>query len=263
MQQQLNEMAAAIQDLDVYTQRSVIGSWAFFVNSQCISQGLRALPDLPEEGEGVEGYTAWEGAIRTMQVKLTSDETEGGDFASTLPAWVALQRHISHMMTETGGDASTIASTHEFLASKAPTRSRFEADFALRVKMGMRPGMSRKTFVDAEYAAAMLKHSELTSKGQHAVELVDRLVLATNAQVERGFDDVPDWCEETFVQKLVQKLKDRWTKLEMQRTNPRVNSQNRDAAEGDQFLIVEALAKYGELPHEPIIDDDDADTASE
>lgn len=257
---ELNEMAAQLQDLDTYTQRSVIGSWAFFVNSQCINQAVRILPDMPDEGDGIDGYTPWEGAIRTAQVKMTNDEEEGGDFTNVLPAWVAMQRHISYMMTETGGDPSGVEDTYEFLTSRAPTRDRFEADFAMRVKMGMRPGITRKEFVNAEYARAMDQHHKLVAKGEHAVQLIDRLTLATGTQVERGFDDLPDWVAETLNQKFVQKLKDRWTRLEMTRTNPRVNTSNRDAAEGDQLLIVEALKAFDEVPHEPLEDDDEQES---
>ena len=244
----MNELAAKLADLDTYTQRSVIGSWAFFINSQCITQGLRALPNMPEEGEGIDGYTPWEGAMRTLHTKLKEEQKEGGDMTSTLPAFVALQRYVSHMMSETGGDSSTIEDTHTFLTQRAPTRERFEADFAMRVKMGMRPGIPRKDFVDAEYARAMDQHTLMISKGQHAVEFLDRLILDTTiGDVERGFDDLPEWVSETLEQKLVQKLRDRWTRLEMTRTNPRVNVKNRDAAEGDQLLIVETLKSMGEI----------------
>lgn len=254
---ELNKITAQLADLDVYTQRSVIGSWAFFVNSQCINQGVRILPDVPEEGEGIEGYTAWEGAIRTAERKLVDGERNGGDFAPQLPAWVALQRFISFMMVESGGEASTIQSTFDYLSERSPTRQRFENEFAMRVKMGMRPGITRKEFVDSEYARAMDQHVKLMAKGEHAVQMLDRMVLATGAKVERGFDDLPDWVAETLQQKLVQKLKDRWTRLEITRTNPRVNAANRDAAEGDQFLIVEVLKAYGEVPHEPVVHEED------
>jgi hypothetical protein len=249
MQTELHEMTAAIADLDTYTQRSVIGSWSFFVNTQCLNQGMRAIPDVPEEGEGIDGFTPWEGAIKTALVDLAASEADGviGDFTTTLPAWIALHRVLSSMMQETGGDPSTIESTHEFLCSKGPTRGRFEADFALRVQMGMRPGITRKDFVDGEYTKAMDTHAQMLAKGQHAISLIDRMILGTGDNIERGFDDLPDWATETLLQKLIQKLNDRWVKLEIQRTNPRVNKNNRDTAEGDQLLIVECLRHYGEI----------------
>lgn len=259
MQKEINEFAAKLADLDTFTQRSVLGSWSFFINSQCINQGVRALPDVPDEGEGIDGYTPWEGAIRTAQVKLSEQaQTEGGDMQPTLPAWIALHRYVSHMMTETGGDPSTVLSTYEFLSEKGPTRERFEADFAMRVKMGMRPGISRKDFVDGEYQRALDQHQRMLAKGEHAVQLIERLTLATSGQVERGFDDLPEWVLETLQQKLVQKLKDRWTRLEIQRTNPRVNVQNRDAAEGDQLLIREALKSFDEDIEIPVVEDDES-----
>ena len=246
MQKQIHEMTAQMADLDKWTQLSILGAWQFIANNNCLTQATRALPDLPDEGEGIEGYTPWEGAMRTLLTKIKSDEKEGGDFATTLPAWLAFQRHVSYLTSELGGDVRDIENTYEWLVARIPSRDRGEADFAMRVRMGMRPGIPRKDFVDAEYEKDMRSHMERVAKGQHAVTFLERMTLETGAQIERGFDDLPEWLEEQLLNKMIEKLKSRWISLEGNRTNPKMTLAKRDEAAGDQMLIVEVGRHYNE-----------------
>ena len=240
----LSNAQAKIADLDEYTQRSVYGAWQYFANSQCISQLVRKLPDTPRDS-GIDGYTTYEHQLRVLKDSLAVEE---GDFQSPIGAFIALQRDIHASLLEIGADSRDLEDTHAFLCERKPSKSQFEAEYAERVRLGMRPGITRTQFVEHELARAMDQHDKLVAKGQDAIQMLNSIVVPET----RSYDDLPDWAFDALKNKLIQKLHDRWMKLELTRTNPRTMKQRRDEAEGNQILITELLKDFGEVPGMPV-----------
>lgn len=230
----INRMMTEISNLDTYSQLSVLGSWSFIVNAAGINQAMKFVPDNTNES-GIDGYTPYEAARRHL---LREAET------SYVPAFIALMRDVGGMITEANGEARDPNNTLEFLTSNVPSAAQFDAEFEHRRRLGMKPQISKKQFVEAEFERAMAQHNALVAKGQDAVRLLETISVKT----ERGYDDLPDWVAETFERKLLEKLHTRWEKLERSRTNPRYRKEIRDGAAADQMLIEQLLAEYGEKP---------------
>lgn len=226
-------------DLDIYSQRSIYGSWAFMAHSAALKEAIRSLPDLPAEASGVDGFSEYENHVRKVAIDL---QTVDGDWASKLPAWLALSQHVNFMMREAGGDPVPMSNVLEFLNNRVPDRAQFDAEYAARIKAGMRPGINRKEFVEHEYERAMARYNEQVAKGEHAIKLCESL----NIKESRGYGDLPEWATETMQDKMIQKLKDRWFRAEMDRTNPRFTSKRRDEAEGNQYIIEDVLNQLGD-----------------
>jgi hypothetical protein len=263
MKADLKEMAAQIDDLDEFSQRSIWGAWGFFANKQCINQGIYALPDVPEEdgveAGGIEGYTQWEAAVRQAKIEVEdAGQGQDGDYVTALPAWIALQQHVHFTLLEMGGRTNELKDTWQFISNRLPTRRQFETDFAVRVRLGNRPGITRKDFVDAEFKKAMASHEKWIAKGEPAITLIDRLILNTGTNVERGFDDLPEWVFDSMQDKLIQKMRQRWDTLEITRTSGYTSQSRKDESVGNQMILEETLAKYGEtiVRPEPVEGDD-------
>jgi hypothetical protein len=224
-------MINQLQDLDSYTQLSVLGSWNFVINAAVINAAQRYVPELPEEASGIDPYSDYE----AMQRQLSKDAVN-----STLPGLLNLQREIVSAIYNADGQPRGLEDTLQFLADQLPTRKQFEEEYEQRRRQGMRPQMSKKTFVDYEYERARNQHNSLIAKGEQAVMFCDNVTLADG--------ELPEWVEESLEQKLIDKLHARWEKLEFVRTNPRRRKQIRDSADADQTMIKLLLAKYGEEP---------------
>lgn len=250
MDNRINEIATAVTNCDTWSQLSVFGSWQFIVNSQCIQKALRYIPDAPVN-DGIHEYTEYEAARRKAQADLEQDAAQG-DFRHELPAFLALQREIEGLIYEADGESRTISDTFEFISESGPDRNRFRADYDERVRLGMKPGLTKRQFVEYEYERACNQHNQLVAKGEDAVRLCD----SVRPHADRGFGDLPDWVAETLLSKAVEKLHNRWEKLELTRTNPRRTKQVRDSAEADQMLIKQALNQFGEEPGFTVDEDD-------
>lgn len=233
MNTKIRSLQAQIAGLDTYTQLAVLGSWQFVVNSACINQAMRYIPDANDE-PGIDGYTPYEQARRAA---LTEAER------SQLPGLLCLQRDIESMIHDCDGQSRGLNNTLEYMSSNVPSRDRFANEYEQRRRSNLRPAMSKKQFVDHEMARALEQHSKMVAKGDDAVRLCETI---TPAYMESS--DIPDWVAETFENKLIDKLHGRWEKLEYIRTNPRRNKNIRDSAEADQLLIAQVLAEYGEKP---------------
>lgn len=231
----IQTMQAKLTRLDTYTQLSVLGSWSFIVNAACINQAMRFVPDEPVDN-GIECFTQYEAARRAM-IKEAED-------SNRVPALIALQRDLTGMIYEADGQSRGLDDTLGFLTENAPKRATFEADYDNRVRLGMKPGMSKRQFVDYEYERAMNQHNQLVAKGEHAVRLCDTITVEDT----RGYNDLPEWVTESFERKFIEKLHARWEKLDLVRSNPRRQKQIRDAAAADQMQIAAVLAEYGEVP---------------
>lgn len=246
MHHSINTMIQQIAGLDSWTQLSILGAWQYQVNSACINAAVRFVPDAPSEASGIDPLTEYEQA-RARLIRESDD--------SSLPSLIYLQRHIAFLYSEAGGtNGRGLEETLQFMSSRTPKREDYIAEYNNRIKLGMRPGMSVKQFVDAEYAQALLRHEQRMSRGDDAV----RLCYTTSLE-GRDDNNIPEWLVESMQQKLLDKLHDRWLKLELSRTNPRQRKANRDEAAASQLFITELMAEYGEQPDVP----DEADDSFE
>lgn len=230
----IKHLQAQVTNLDNWSQLSILGSWAFIANAACINAAIKMVPDA-DRTDGVEGYTSYEAARRKA---INEADT------SSLPALIALSRDIEGMILDADGDVRGIENTLQFLTQSAPLRDSFGYEYDNRVRLGMRPGITKRQFVDAEFQRAMDSYNNLVQKGDDACRLINTLTVHET----RGFGDLPDWMGESFERKMLEKLHIRWEKLEMNRTNPRRTKQIRDAAAADQLLIEQLLSEYGETP---------------
>lgn len=236
----IRELMAHISNLDQYSQLSILGSWAFSINSSIINTAMRYAVT-PDNTNGVEGFTGFEVDMRYALQEAAK---------SSLPALLSLRRDINSMIVDAGGETRDLDNTLEYLLSNPPSRKRFEEEYETRRRSGMRPAMTIKVFVDSEMARALKQHEDLKAKGTDAIRLCESFTLSDDG--ERS--DIPDWVPDSFENAMLRKLQDRWMKLEITRTNPRSRKQIRDGAEADQLLITQLMAVYGERPmgDEPI-----------
>mgnify|MGYP006312003797 FL=1 len=124
-------------------------------------------------------------------------------------------------------------STLEFLTKNPPSASQFEADYDARVRAGARPGLSKRDFCAAMLETEMRRHEDLVERGQAAIQFCFDL----NVHADRGFGDLPDWALETIRDKTIDKLVKRWQRLDIRRTDPRLNEGDRLEAQADQDLL--------------------------
>lgn len=224
-------MITKLQDLDSYSQLSVLGSWNFIINSAVISEAQRYVPELPEEASGIDIYTDYE----AMKRKLIKEAD-----ASFLPGLINLKLEIESAILNADGQPRSLDNTLEFLTERSPTRAQFDQEYEMRRRQGMRPQMPKKVFIDYEFERAMNQHNLLVAKGEHAILLCENITLADG--------ELPDWIDESFESKMIEKLHSRWEKLEFVRTNPRRKKAIRDSAQADQQMISLLLKQYGETP---------------
>lgn len=229
----IQEMQAQVTNLDAYTQKAVLGSWVYAVNSACISAASKFIPDVGDNG--IEELTQFEAARRSMKAEAET---------SQIPSLIALSRDLQGLLYEVGGDRAETEDTLAIMMQRVPTRKECEDDFDNRARLGLRPAMTRRQFVDYEYEGKLAKYNNMVAKGEDAVRLCNTFDVSNNV----GYNNLPSWVAETFERKLIEKLHARWLKLEHSRTNPRFPKQLRDAAAADQALIVDVLSQYGEVP---------------
>ena len=235
----ISEALDMILQLDKYTKISVLNSWRFFLNMQCIRQALRILPNdgIEKTSDGREQYDQL--IAHTMQ-----EYEEEGDFAPALPAFIALNEHVRCTMYDDMLEPSSMDSTLEFMSRDKPTADRFESDYDERVRQGMRPGISKREFCELQLQTALNQHDQLVERGQAAIQFCHDL----NVGEARGWADLPDWAVDALYTKTVDKLVNRWGKLDIRRTGPRTSPNDRTEAQADQQLIefvYEALTGRG------------------
>lgn len=216
-----------IMELDKFTKISVLNSIRFFLNMQCIRQAIRILPDNFEKtAEGRDEYDH-------LIAKQMDEYEKDGDYAPTLPAFIALNEMLRTTMYDDMLEPSTMESTLEFMTQNAPTADNFEKDYEERVRMGMRPGISKREFCELQLEDALKQHRQLSENGQAAIQFCEDL----NVSQDRGFGDLPDWAVDAIFNKMVDKLAHRWAKLDIRRTGLRTKPDDRVEAEADQTLI--------------------------
>jgi hypothetical protein len=217
-----------VMELDKYTKTSVFNSWKFFLNMQCIRQALRILPDtdIEKTSDGREQYD--------QLIAHTMDEYEKeGDYATKLPAFIALNEKLRVLMYDDGLDPSPMSDTLEFMCRTKPTAENFERDYDERVRQGQRPGISKRQFCELQLQDALRQHDTLVERGQAAIEFCNDL----NVHTDRGHGDLPDWAVDAIYTKCIDKLTQRWGRLDIRRTALSTPMESRTEAQADQTLI--------------------------
>jgi hypothetical protein len=216
-----------VMELDKYTKVSVLNSMKFFINMQCIRQALRILPDSIEKtSEGRDIYDH-------LLAKTMDEYEKDGDYAPSLPSFIALNEYLRTTMYDDMLEPSTMENTLEFMTANPPTAASFEKDYEARVAAGQRPGISKREFCELQLEDAIKSHRLLTERGQAAIQFCEDLAV----HQDRGYGDLPDWAVDTLYSKMVDKLAHRWAKLDIRRTGLKTKPTDRTEAEADQTLI--------------------------
>ena len=219
-----------VMELDKFTKISVLNSWKFLLNMQCIRGAMRIIPDNIEKT--AEGRDEYDHLIAKQMDSYEDEETEGM-FRPSLPAFIALNELLRTTMYDDLLEPSTMEDTLKFMTRDAPTAALFEKDYEERVKQGQRPGISKREFCELQLEDAMKQHRQLIERGQDAIQFCEDL----NVHQDRGFGDLPDWAVDALYNKLADKLAHRWAKLDIRRTGLRTKPADRTEAEADQTLI--------------------------
>lgn len=216
-----------VLELDKFTKISVFNSWKFFLNVQCIRQALRILPaDIEKTVEGRDEYD------HTIE-KIMDEYEKEGDYATKLPAFIALNEKIREVMYNDMLEPSTMEDTLKFMTQQKPVAEQFERDYDERVRQGQRPGITKRDFCELQLKDALKQHNLLIERGQAAIEFCNDL----HVHQDRGHGDLPDWAIDSLYNKLVDKLVHRWQRLDVRRTGLQVRPEDRTEAEADQILL--------------------------
>jgi hypothetical protein len=226
MNSQLEKALNAIVKLDAWDIQSTIGGVNYLVRQAAINQVVRLIPEPPEEGSGLEGFTKWEQDMKNPDIKKSVSPLVG----------------VAERVTEVLNEYTTLPpSQYEdvlaFMLQRPPQRSTFVAEYDNRKRLGMRPSMPLNTFVDMEYATALGRHQNLVAKGEAAVQLLEAIEGEDGA--------IPEWLQESIDNKLQQKLAQRWYRAEMRRTNPKITKNDRDIAAANQLMIEGVIEELG------------------
>jgi len=241
MHSQIEKTLNVVADLDSWDVGAVAGGMNYLLLQSAINTVVRMLPDQPEEGSGLEQFTEWEAKMRNPEIQ-----------EKVAPIIGTAERVCDVLEEYSSAPVADFQSVLEFMTSRPPQKSSFEAEYNNRKRMGMKPGMPLKQFVDLEYQVALTRHQNLIAKGEAAVLALQRIV---------GSDgDLPEWLLEALNAKALQKLEQRWMRAELRRTNPKIGKQDRDLAEANQKLIEAAIVELGgEVPKDTSVEDKDED----
>jgi hypothetical protein len=211
---------------------SVLGSWQFVLSRAALNQAIRLIPDLPPEGSGIEAASQYGEDLRKIM---------NGDVPSELEALVAMNIEINEALDNYANVPSrSFEDTYQYLRGQAPKQNTFINDYNMRKRQGIKMNVSLRDFVNGEMQQALRNYQVLLAKGQDAVALLDKI-----AESGPSLGDGPEWLEETLFQRAVAKLQERYTRLEIRRTNPRVNTAQRDEAAASQVLIAKTIGYFG------------------
>jgi hypothetical protein len=230
MNSDISKALNAVSRLDSWDVQSVLGGVNYIVQQAAINTAVRMLPPLPEEGSGIEGYTAWEQKMREPEIR------------EAVAPIVGIANHVKDVLNEyTDMTPSEYNDVLTFMVQRPPQRATFEAEYNNRKRLGMRPGMPMSVFVDMELAQAEGRHKQLLAKGEAAINLLH--------SIEGNDASAPEWLYEAIAAKIQQKLEQRWMRAELRRTNPKITKQDRDLAAANQKLIEDVIKELGgEVP---------------
>lgn len=226
MNSEITKIISEVSKLDSWDILSALGGCNFACRQAAINTTVRMIPNLPPEGSGVEGFTAWEQQMKNPEIKKA----------------VAGMVYLADLFTDTLNEYTDTPPSHfeevlQFMVSRPPSRDTHVRDYDNRKRLGMRPAMPMSQFVEAEYAQALKRHQDVVAKGEAAVQLLNG--------IEGADEPVPEWLYEAIHQKVLSKLNDRWNRAEMRRTNPRITKNDRDTAEANQRMIEACIKELG------------------
>jgi hypothetical protein len=228
MNSHIEKTLELVSKLDSWDVGSVLGGVNHLVRQAAINMTVRMLPDLPEEGSGLEHFAQWEKNVRKPEI------------AEKVAPLLGLADRVAQVMVEYSTmDISDNAKVLEMSTSpdRVPKRATFEREYKERVRLGMKPGMSIREFTEMEHATALQRHAVLCAKGEHAVQIMEGIDISDG--------DLPEWMHEAVNSKVLQKLEERWRKAELRRTNPRISKNERDLAGANQKLIEATITELG------------------
>lgn len=225
MTNKISTNAATVAKLTQWDIASVMGSWNFAVNAALINNIIRALPPV-REASGVDSSAEYLDAVRHL---INHPDQQ-------LTAYRGVQTLIQEVMDNyTTLIASSMENTLAFMLTTPPTSAQFEREYDHRKKNGgIR--ITMKQFVESELAQAKQRFETLRNHGGEAIMIAN--------QIEVGDPDTaPEWLVEAFHDKMHDKLAERWAKLEIRSSNPRIKQSDRDEAVADQ-LAIETVIGY-------------------
>ena len=215
--------------LDVWSQNSVLASLLYVVTRSAINSAVKAIPDLPAEGAGVDTFTQYEQDCKNIDPEIRAQ----------LASFLDLRNDLADALAQVSdSEARDLGNTLEFMTSTPPNRDSFAAEWNRRIRAGMKThGMTMAKFMDIQYASAMDQHCTLIAKGEHAVNLL--------CQLEPAEAELPDWLIEAMFNKAVEKLLGRRDKQVIRAMNYRLPTEQRMDAETDIELIDAAIIALG------------------
>lgn len=225
MTNKISVNAAIVSGLTQWDIASVMGSWNFAVNAALINNIIRALPPV-RESSGADGSAEYLDAIQYL---INHPDQQ-------LIAYRGVQTLIQEVMDNyTSLVASSMEDTLAFMLTTPPTSAQFEREYDHRKKNGgIR--ITMKQFVESELAQAKQRFEILRNHGGEAIMIAN--------QIEAGDPDTaPEWLVEALHDKMHDKLTERWNKLEIRSSNPRIKQTDRDEAVADQ-LAIEAVIGF-------------------
>jgi hypothetical protein len=228
---EIHEMMSNVATLGPWDAAAVLGSWNYLLTSTLINRVVKFIPDAPSEASGIDEFTEYSQCLRAIQ----ADPYIREQFDNTIKPLLGLKGLVETSINDhTDVGLRDFEDTLRFMTSRPPTREQFVAEYQQRKRMGSAPRISVREFVDAELQQALQRHHALVAKGEFACQIL------SNTQATDG-GEIDEWVIESMHDRMVMKLQDRWQKLELRVTNPRLKQKDRDESLADQRLIEELL----------------------
>lgn len=245
MNTQIEKMLTEVSKLESWDISSVLGGVNYLLKQTAINAAVRLLPDPPPEGSGIEYFTEWEQKMRNPEIKTRCSPLVG------------LSQRVEEVLNQyVDREPQTFEGVLKFMTERPPQRATFEADYNNRKRLGMKPAMTMKEFVDMEYKTALDRQQMLVARGEDAIRVLHA--------VEGTDEEVPEWLYEAIDNKVLQKLEERWKRHDLRATNTRVTQSDRDLATANKKLVAACMeALGGKAPTDPGTGEEAAEKAQE
>ena len=239
MNHQLDQLLQNIRQLNSYDLSAILWSLNYAASSATINALVRAIPDLPPEGSGIETCSQYNEDMRNVDTSRAK-----GFLALKLELDAIAENHTDGVLPE-------LSNTAEYMQSRQPIRATYIGTYnALKAK-GQAPRVTLKQYVDSEHGAAVRNFNNLRSKISDAMQIADTIGNQCGDDI-----DVSEEFVDSLYQRLIPKLQDRWIKAEIRATNYRTSQAIRDEASASQLAIEEVLAFVGgDIPDAPVEDE--------
>lgn len=226
MNSRMEKILAEVTKLDSWDILSILGGVSYLLQRNAINQTINKLPDAPPEGSGIDGYASF------------AEKEAMPSIREAVAPLVGLADRVKEVLNDyTDAPLTEYDKVYAFLTERPPQRETHVREYDQRKKLGMRPSMPMKDFVDEEHKRALTRFEALKAKGGDAVRILSNL---------DGTDgNVPEYIYEQIENKISQKLEERWKHAEIRRTNPRFSKEQRDEAEANQMMICTVMKELG------------------